>query len=107
MDITVASALDTSIGINMGLAAVAALPRIYDDEDIDVTPAAAGLATGFLFEEDVTAPRPLIDGHLPADILAPDPDRLAALAAPADRRDWWFDRVRACWPHLSESHPSD
>ena len=55
MDITVASALDTSIGINMGLAAVAALPRIYDDEDIDVTPAAAGLATGSLFEEDVTA----------------------------------------------------
>ena len=107
MDITVASALDTSIGINMGLAAVAALPRIYDDEDIDVTPAAAGLATGSLFEEDVTAPRPLIDGHLPADILAPDPDRLAALAAPADRRDWWFDRVRACWPHLSESHLAD
>lgn len=107
MDITVASALDTSIGINMGLAAVAALPRIYDDEDIDVTPAAAGLATGSLFEEDVTAPRPLIDGHLPADILAPDPDRLAALAAPADRRDWWFDRVRACWPHLAESHLAD
>ena len=102
MDITVASALDTSIGINMGLAAVAALPRIYDDEDIDVTPAAAGLATGSLFEEDVTAPRPLVDGHLPADILAPDPDRLAALAAPADRRDWWFDRVRACWPHLAD-----
>ena len=35
MDITVASALDTSVGISMGLAAVAALPQIYDDEDID------------------------------------------------------------------------
>ena len=100
MDITVASALDTSIGINMGLAAVAALPQIYDDEDIDVTPAAAGLATGSLFEEDVTAPRQLHDGHLRAEILAPEPDRLSDLAAPADRREWWFERLRESWQHL-------
>ena len=100
MDITVASALDTSVGISMGLAAVAALPQIYDDEDIDVTPAAAGLATGSLFLEDVTAPRELIDGHLRAEALTPDPDRLAALAAPDDRRDWWFERVRQCWSYL-------
>lgn len=100
MDITVASALDTSIGINMGLAAVAALPKIIDDEDIDVTPAAAGLATGSLFLEDVTEPRPLVDGHLPATMLSPDPARLEALAAPAERRDWWFQRVRECWNYL-------
>ena len=100
MDITVASALDTSVGISMGLAAVAALPQIYDDEDIDVTPAAAGLATGSLFKEDVTAPRELVDGFLRAHPLAPEPERLSALAAPADRRDWWFERVRQCWPHL-------
>ena len=100
MDITVASALDTSVGISMGLAAIAALPKIYDDEDIDVAPAAAGLATGSLFAEDVCAPRPLVDGHLPVAPAVPDPDRLSALAAPADRRDWWFDRVRACWEHL-------
>ncbi|MBK4152059.1 o-succinylbenzoate synthase [Corynebacterium macginleyi] len=100
MDITVASALDTSIGINMGLAAVAALPQMYDDEDIDVTPAAAGLATGSLFEEDVTAPRQLHDGHLRAEILAPEPNRLSDLAAPADRREWWFERLRESWQHL-------
>ncbi len=100
MDITVASALDTSVGISMGLAAVAALPQIYDDEDIDVTPAAAGLATGSLFKEDVTAPRELVDGHLRAEFLTPDPDRLSALAAPTDRREWWFDRVRQCYPYL-------
>ncbi|WP_411709283.1 o-succinylbenzoate synthase [Corynebacterium sp. LaCa116] len=103
MDITVASALDTSVGISMGLAAVAALPQIYDDEDVDVTPAAAGLATGSLFKEDVTAPRELVDGFLRARPLAPEPDRLTALAAPADRRDWWFERVRQCWPHLENS----
>ena len=100
MDITVASALDTSVGISMGLAAVAALPQIYDDEDVDVTPAAAGLATGSLFLEDVTAPRELIDGHLRAEALTPDPARLAALAAPGERRDWWFERVRQCWSYL-------
>ena len=100
MDITVASALDTSVGISMGLAAVAALPQIYDDEDIDVTPAAAGLATGSLFKEDVTATRELVDGHLRAESLIPEPERLSSLAAPADRREWWFERVRQCWPYL-------
>ena len=100
MDITVASALDTSIGIGMGLATVAALPKIYDDEDIDVTPAAAGLATGSLFLEDVTAPRKIVDGHLPLELLAPDPDRLAGLAAPAARREWWLQRLSKCWEVL-------
>lgn len=100
MDITVASALDTSVGIGMGLAAVAALPKILDDEDIDVTPAAAGLATGSLFIEDVTEPRPLIDGHLEATPAIPDPARLADLAAAPERRDWWFERVRECWQYL-------
>lgn len=100
MDITVASALDTSVGIGMGLATVAALPKILDDEDIDVTPAAAGLATGSLFLEDVTEPRQLIDGHLAATPLPPDPARLSGLAAAPERRDWWFARVRECWQFL-------
>lgn len=97
MDITVASALDTSVGISMGLAAVAALPKIADDEDIDVAPAAAGLATGSLFLEDVAAPREIVGGHLKVDAAVPEPDRLAALAAPVDRRDWWFERLRQAW----------
>ena len=100
MDITVASALDTSVGIGMGLATVAALPKILDDEDVDVTPAAAGLATGSLFLEDVTEPRQLIDGHLAATPLPPDPARLSGLAAASERRDWWFERVRECWQFL-------
>lgn len=100
MDITVASALDTSVGIGMGLATVAALPKILDDEDVDVTPAAAGLATGSLFLEDVTEPRQLIDGHLAATPLPPDPARLSGLAAAPERRDWWFERVRDCWQFL-------
>lgn len=100
MDITVASALDTSVGISMGLATVAALPKIIDDEDIDVTPAAAGLATGSLFIEDVTAPREIMDGHLRLEHPAPEPERLADLAAPAERKDFWLARLRECYQLL-------
>ncbi len=100
MDITVASALDTAVGISMGLAAVAALPRFTDDDEMDVAPAAAGLATGSLFVEDVCEPRQVVDGHLAVDAPAPDPARLEALAASPDRRDWWLDRVRDCWACL-------
>ncbi|WP_448855283.1 o-succinylbenzoate synthase [Corynebacterium camporealensis] len=100
MDITVASALDTSVGISMGLATVAALPKILDDEDVDVVPAAAGLATGSLFIEDVTAPRKIEDGHLRVEHLAPESDRLTELSAPAERKDWWFKRAKECWDVL-------
>ncbi|AZA12207.1 o-succinylbenzoate synthase [Corynebacterium gerontici] len=102
LDITVASALDTGVGINAGLAAVAALPRHSDDEEFDVPPAAAGLGTQRLFLEDVTAPRELIDGRLKADMLVPEQDRLEALKAPAARRDAWFDRLKRAWEYLPE-----
>lgn len=107
MDVTVASALDTAVGISMGLATVAALPKIYDDEDIDVVPAAAGLATGSLFLEDVAAPRQLVDGSLSAAPIAADLDRLEALAAPAERRDWWFNRVRECYTLVNPTSDSE
>ncbi|RSZ64332.1 O-succinylbenzoate synthase [Corynebacterium hylobatis] len=100
MDITVASALDTAVGMNAGLAAVAALPTLTDDDAMDVPPAAAGLATGSLFLEDVAPPREITDGFLSVEAVEPEADRLAALAAPADRRDWWFQRVHEAYRHL-------
>lgn len=100
MDVTVASALDTAVGMNAGLAAVAALPVLSDDDDMDVPPAAAGLATGSLFLEDIAAPRPIVDGRMSTAPVAPDPARLAALAAPAERRDWWFRRVGEALAHV-------
>lgn len=100
MDITVASALDTAVGMNAGLAAVAALPVLTDDDGLDVPPAAAGLATGSLFLEDVAEPRAIVDGHLSVAPLTPDPARLAELAAPTERRDWWFERVRESFRHI-------
>lgn len=100
MDVTVASALDTAVGMNAGFAAVAALPRLDDDDLLDVPPAAAGLATGSLFHEDVAVPRELVDGFIPTAPLEPEPDRLSALAADPVRKNWWFEHLRAVFQHL-------
>jgi O-succinylbenzoate synthase len=88
LPVVVSSALDTSVGIAAGVALAAALPDLSY---------AAGLGTAGLLATDVTA-APLIpcDGRLPVRPVVPDPDRLASLAAPADRRAWWLDRLRRC-----------
>jgi O-succinylbenzoate synthase len=44
---------------------------------------------------DAAAPA---DGFLPVGPVTPNPARLQALAAPPERRQWWIDRVRACYP---------
>jgi O-succinylbenzoate synthase len=84
--VVVSSALDSAVGITAGLAAAAALPRLTH---------ACGLGTGGLFVTDVVDLQPE-NGSLPVSDVVPDPARLAALAAPADRRDWWISRVREC-----------
>lgn len=91
--IVVSSALDSAVGIGRGLLAAAALPELQH---------ACGLGTGGLFVEDVVAPAVPVDGFLPVGPVVPEPDRLAALAAPPDRRQWWIERVRACYPLLFE-----
>ena len=50
-------------------------------------------------------PMPLtpVAGRLPVRAVAPDPARLAELAAPADRRAWWVDRLRRCHAVLAGS----
>lgn len=88
--VVVSSALDSAVGIAAGLLAAAALPRLEH---------ACGLGTGGLFVEDVADLTP-VDGYLPIIDVVPDPARLSALAAPADRRDWWIARVKDCWPWL-------
>lgn len=101
MDVTVSSALDTAVGLSAGIAAVAALPTHDDDDLIAVPPAPAGLGTGSLFLEDVAPARELVDGHLSADPVAPDPARLAELRADQDTRQWWIDRLRATHAELA------
>jgi o-succinylbenzoate synthase len=90
--IVVSSAIDSAVGIASGLSAAAALPQLRH---------ACGLGTGRLFIEDVAEAAAPVDGYLPVGPVAPDPARLQALAAPPQRRQWWIDRVKACYPLMS------
>ena len=84
----VSSALDTSVGLAMGVALAASLPDLQFD---------CGLGTASLFTADVAA-RPLtpVDGALEVRAVVPDPDLLGQHAATADRRRWWLDRLERC-----------
>ncbi|WP_370494531.1 o-succinylbenzoate synthase [Mycobacterium sp. pR1184] len=92
--VVVSSALDSAVGIAAGLTAAAALPQLRH---------ACGLGTGGLFADDVAAPAAPVDGHLTVGPVAPDPERLRALRASPQRRQWWIDRVKACYPLLVPS----
>jgi O-succinylbenzoate synthase len=95
--VVVSSAIDSAVGISGGLTAAAALPELRH---------ACGLGTGGLFVEDVVAATEFtvpVDGFLPVAPVTPDPARLHALAAPSERRQWWIDRVKACYPLLVPS----
>lgn len=84
----VSSALDSSVGIATGLALAAALPEL---------PYACGLGTVALMAGDVAAPSLVAaDGGMAPRQVSADPALLAHFAAPAERRDWWLDRIRRC-----------
>lgn len=85
----ISSALDTSVGISMGLHLAAALPDLEFD---------CGLGTAALLAVDVTDD-PLLPrgGQLPVRRVAAQPELLHEFAAPPDRADWWFARLERCW----------
>ncbi|ORB85423.1 O-succinylbenzoate synthase [Mycobacterium kansasii] len=89
--VVISSALDSAVGIGTGLIAAGALPQLQH---------ACGLGTGGLFVEDVAETVRPVDGTLAVGPVAPDPARLHALAAPSQRRQWWIDRIKACYPLL-------
>jgi o-succinylbenzoate synthase len=92
--VVVSSALDSAVGIAAGLSAAAALPQLRH---------ACGLGTGGLFLEDVADVAPPVDGNLAVESVTPDPARLQELCALPGRRQWWIDRVKACYPLLVPS----
>lgn len=89
----VSSALDTSVGLAMGVALAAALPELDYD---------CGLGTASLFTADVAEPplRPY-GGALAVGRVGPDAALLDAHAASVDRREWWLARVARCYAELS------
>jgi len=92
ISMVVSSALDSAVGMARGLLAAACLPELRH---------ACGLGTGGLFVDDVTEPTPPVDGYLPVGPVIPDLARLSALAATRERRQWWIERVRVCYPLLA------
>jgi O-succinylbenzoate synthase len=93
LPVVVSSALDTSVGISMGLHLAAAIPTL----DFD-----CGLATASLFAVDVTG-EPLIpsDGRLEVRTVVPTEHLLAAHAATPERTTWWLDRLARCYEVLA------
>ncbi|MDR6867326.1 O-succinylbenzoate synthase [Microbacterium resistens] len=88
----VSSALDTAVGLSQGAALAAALPELDYD---------CGLGTASLFADDVADARP-DGGSVPIGRVVPDPDALARLEAPSDRRAWWLDRLTRCHAALTD-----
>lgn len=91
----VSSALDTSVGLAMGVALAASLP----DLDFD-----CGLGTASLLAADVTdEPLRPRGGSLPLRRVVPDASLLDAHAATPERRDWWLARLERCHAVLAEA----
>jgi O-succinylbenzoate synthase len=88
LPVVVSSALESSVGLAMGLQLAATLPDARFD---------AGLGTAALLAADVTQ-RPLIaqDGSLELRPIEPDEQLLEKHAASAERRDWWLARLERC-----------
>jgi O-succinylbenzoate synthase len=85
LPVVVSSALETSVGIAMGVALAAALPEL---------PYACGLATVQLLTDDVVDDSLLpVDGALPVRAVVPNPERLSRLAAEPDRIAAWEQRL--------------
>jgi len=87
----VSSALDTSVGLSMGLHLAAALPSLEFD---------CGLGTAALFAADVTdAPLLPVDGRI--EVRRVVPNTLSLNAATPDRTAWWIERLERCYGLLA------
>lgn len=88
----VSSALDSSIGISMGLALAASLPQLNH---------ACGLGTVSLLSQDVCAePLRPAAGILEVKRVSPDASTAASLKVPSERKKWWLARAERCYDIL-------
>ena len=92
LPVVVSSALDTAVGLSMGLQLAASLPQLEFD---------CGLATSALFVDDVTDDRPLPEnGEIAVRRIAPTSRLLHQHAATPERSEWWLARLRRCYDLL-------
>ena len=91
----VSSALESSVGIATGASLAASLPTLKYG---------CGLGTVSLMAEDVTD-EPLIarDGFMDLRAITPSPQRLERLATDEQTRQWWVERVTACYRVLERA----
>jgi O-succinylbenzoate synthase len=92
LPVVVSSALDTAVGLSMGLQLAACVDQLEFD---------CGLATSALFVDDVSDDRPLpVNGTIEVRRIAPTPSLLHEHAATPERRDWWLARLSRCYELL-------
>lgn len=90
LPVVVSSALDTSVGISMGLHLAAALPD-------HLLAGACGLGTVALLDGDVTADSLVpVDGEIAVRRPRLEPEFLDRYAAPPERVAWWRERIERC-----------
>lgn len=92
LPVVLSSALESSVGISMGLHAAAALPQLEYD---------CGLGTASLLAADVTK-KPLLAqaGSISVQRVDVDEEMLSSLAAPPDTTAWWQERLERCYALL-------
>jgi len=91
----VSSALESSVGLAMGLHLAGALPSLEYD---------CGLGTAALLAADVTDdPLLPVHGEIEVRRIAPTGRLLDAFAAEPDRIEWWRARIIRCHALLSEA----
>ena len=91
LGVVVSSALETSVGLSVGVAAAAAVPGI---------PRAAGLATASLLVADVTTPLVPERGRLPVGRLEPDLELIDRTLGDSDLASRWGMRLEGMAEHL-------
>ena len=92
LPVVVSSALDTGVGLSMGLQLAASVAELEFD---------CGLATSALFVDDVSDDRPLpVNGSIEVRRIAPSPSLMDKHAATPERRDWWLARLSRCYELL-------
>jgi len=94
LPVVVSSALETSVGISMGLQLAASIPDLQFD---------CGLATASLLAADVTD-EPLVptDGQLEVRPVIPSEHLLDTHVASRDRERWWLARLERTYAVLAE-----